>query len=76
MTSKKNAPIATYLANSSCVDLSCNSSQWGSVTEESNLSFSKDEIHNVVQRNILDEYNHPQIVEAVSDYLYRHFLTI
>ena len=34
---------------------------------------TKEEIRRVVQRNILDEYNHPQIVEAVATYLHDHF---
>ena len=76
MTSKKNTLIATYLANQSYIDLSHNGPERGNVAKESNLSFSKDDIHSVVQRNILDEYNQPQIVEAVSDYLYRHFLMV
>lgn len=33
-----------------------------------------DEIRRVVQKNILDEYDHPQIVEAVTEYLYDHFM--
>lgn len=76
MTSKKSAPIATYLANQSHVDLSADAPRSRQVAKESNLSFSKDDIHSVVQRNILAEYDHPQIVEAVSDYLYKHFLTV
>lgn len=44
--------------------------------EAPGASFTKDDIRRVVQRNILAEYDHPQIIEAVSDYLYHHFLMV
>ncbi len=42
--------------------------------DASRESITKDEILRVVQKSILDEYNHPQIIEAVAEYLHQHFL--
>jgi hypothetical protein len=35
---------------------------------------TKDEIRLLVKRHILPEYDQPQIIEAVSEYLYDHFM--